>query len=157
MLPRKNAPKLKGIPFLLTHHNSRSVASECSKCLRNNNLHSLCSHDDKERAFVDCWTIFEICYALTLGYEIVQVYEAFLYFQQDFIFKDYMSFLARTKILHSNMPTDNIQDHLNEINNSMNFTGEDEITIKDLSPNQMTKTYIKDQMNIGLGNLKNNA
>ena len=152
VLPRKKAPELRGIPFLLTHFNSRSIAAECSTCLKNHNLHSLCEHDDEERAFIGTWTIFEICYALNLGYEILQVYEAFIYFEQAFKFKEYMSFLARSKILHSNLPTEDVQSHLDQINDGMNFNAADRITIKDLCPNEMAKVQMKDQMNMGLGN-----
>ena len=82
VLPRKKARKLCGIPFLVTRFNSRSIAAECSTCLKNQNFQSLCDHGDDERAFIDCWTIFEICYAISIGYEVVQIHEAFIYFEK---------------------------------------------------------------------------
>ena len=157
VLPRKKAPELKGIPFLLTHHNSRSVSAECNTSLKNNNLDSLCNHDDKERAFIDCWTIFEINYAITLGYQVLQIYEAMIYFSQEFIYKDYMSFLARSKICHSELPQENLQSYLDEINEGMDFNNDELVKISDLSPDHMAKTQMKGQMNMGLGKFLQNT
>ena len=66
--------------------------------------------------------------------------------------KNYMSFLVRTKIIHSNLPAD--QSYLDKVNKSMKLEGDDKIAIKDLNPNNMTKAYIKDQMNMALGIVK---
>ena len=63
-----------------------------------------------------------------------------------------MSFLARSKILHSELPTEDVQTHLDQINDAMNFNAADRITINDLCPNEMAKVQMKDIMNMGLGN-----
>ena len=63
-----------------------------------------------------------------------------------------MSFVSRSKILHSNLPTEDVQSHLDEINIGMNFRGADRITINDLCPNEMAKIQMKDIMNLSLGN-----
>ena len=79
VLPRSEAPKLHGIPFLLSRCRGKSIASECSTCLENDNRHSLCKHTDAERAFIDVFCIYELIYARSLGYKIETIYEGFIY------------------------------------------------------------------------------
>ena len=62
-----------------------------------------------------------------------------------------MSFLARSKICHSELPQENLQSYLDEINEGMDFNNDELVKISDLSPDHMAKTQMKDQMNMGLG------
>ena len=59
-LPRAVAPSLKGIPFLPKKIRQKSICSECSLCLSNDNRFSLCKHSDFERSFIETYTIYEL-------------------------------------------------------------------------------------------------
>ena len=56
-LPRGVGKKLKGIPFLPKKIRQKSIVSECSLCLENDNRSKLCTHSNFERSFVEVYTV----------------------------------------------------------------------------------------------------
>ena len=59
-LPRGVGKKLKGIPFLPKKIRQKSIVSECSLCLENDNKSKLCTHSNFERSFFEVYTVNEL-------------------------------------------------------------------------------------------------
>jgi hypothetical protein len=57
-----------------------------------------CSHSIEERAFTSSWCCVEIGYALQLGYQILETYEAYIYEQNQPIFKHFLEELGKYKV-----------------------------------------------------------
>ncbi len=69
----------------------------CSKCLKEKRQ-GLCDHDDEERALESEWTTAEIFKAVKVGYRLDTLFEAFLYPESDYLFRDYYLHLAKIKV-----------------------------------------------------------
>ena len=68
------APKTL-FPFLLTRHEKKSFGVICRKCLVENQK-GTCKHNEKNRSFVETYTIQEAAFAVsTCNYKILQIYE----------------------------------------------------------------------------------
>ena len=119
---------------------------------QNDNTFSLCQHSDFERSFIDTYTVYELAYARSLGYRIETIYEAFIYFEKNKILHEYMEFLAHCKLINKKVPSDKpeeIEEYVQSLNKSMNFTGKNIITAADLDPNPAQVAHTKGMMNQG--------
>lgn len=83
-------------PFLgyrvTSHISSQSyevIYGNCRTCMEERALQ--CTHAVEERAFTGTWTLIEMCYAQTLGYEILKVMEVWEYSENNTtLFRDFM-------------------------------------------------------------------
>ena len=93
-------PKDLFAPFLLYRKKDGSIVNTlCSFCSETNS--KTCSHTDEQRSFIATYMISEIEFALTLNYKILQIYEAHIYTNKDFILRDFIKKLNFFKTLYS--------------------------------------------------------
>ena len=91
-------------------------------------------------------------YARSLGYKILQIFEGLIYCQKDNFLQNYFQFLAKCKIIHKKLPSENpdeIKKYVERINKKMNFAGKNLISVEELEPNEINKYHVKNFMNQG--------
>jgi hypothetical protein len=108
-----DAPQGLYVPFLLYRvEKERSVASLCRTCCVKK-LNE-CTHTGVERYITGTYTVPEINYALSLGYDIVKIYEIWNYRTMGNIFGNVYKLLIRNKIKFSGLPKTVQQDEFEE-------------------------------------------
>ena len=70
----------------------------CRTCAEKGQM-AACGHDENSRSFTSVWTLREIAYSVTLGYKILDTYEAWVYLESEPIFKDFLEVLAKYKVI----------------------------------------------------------
>jgi hypothetical protein len=98
ILPPKNLEK----PFLLCRSRDNKVYQTlCSTCCE----HSIreCNHSRNERAITGEYYVNEIIYAINLGYELLDIYEAYLYTNSSYFLKSFVEILDYMKLKNSNL------------------------------------------------------
>jgi G:T-mismatch repair DNA endonuclease (very short patch repair protein) len=96
------------IPFLQYRvkqiNAEKTVSAICRTCAEKS-YENVCPHSENERAFCSVWTLDELAYAQTLGYEILQIYEAYIYEEAKPIFSKFLETLAKFKVRKCNKTT----------------------------------------------------
>ncbi len=91
---RVKCPDSLYLPALPVNSHGRMVFGLCSVCIEEERQ-DLCNHTDEERDLTSTWTSIELENACQVcNYQIVQIYEAFLYDEKEALFKDYYTSLA---------------------------------------------------------------
>lgn len=147
-------PAYLDIPFLsirltkpkrLVYTNCRTCAIRCQK--------NRCNHSKSERLLHVTLSHFEINFALSLGFEIFQIHEICIWSKQSFIFRDYVHFFARTKIISSPVPPayNSKEAYCDYVNASMEFPEELKICPTDLEENVYLRALSKSILNLLFG------
>ena len=88
-------------PFLVYRTKRGSVLNTlCKICCEVRN--EICNHSDEERSLIGSYMISEVEFALSLGYKILQIYEAHVYVKSDFILRDFIQKINYFKTISSN-------------------------------------------------------
>jgi len=140
-------PKGLFAPFLLYRKKDGSVVNTlCRQC--SETKMQVCKHNDEERSFIATYMISEIQFALSLNYQILQIYEAHVYEEKDFILRDFVKKMNFFKTLHSdclqNIDPEKHLDYCKDLNQKMNLFEESfiiEPKLVDNNPRQ--KNYFK--------------
>jgi len=134
-------------PFLMYRKkNGTTILALCKECAENENV--LCKHDDKTRSFTATYMISEVEFALTLGYEIINIHEIHYFLESDFILKDFVKKLNVFKLQSTdcfqNCQTDLEKENLcTLVNDRMELNHPDCITSQNVKPNQAKKNFYK--------------
>ena len=76
----------------------KSISAMCRTCAEKS-LTAICPHNDQEKAFISVYSLDEIAYAVnTLGYTLLNIYEAYVYTQHEPIFQSFLHMLAKYKV-----------------------------------------------------------
>ena len=87
-------------PFLLYRKKDGSVVNTlCKTCAEA--LSQKCHHSDEQRSFLGTYMLTEIEFALTLGYQIQQIYESHIYVENAPILRDFIQKLNFYKTAYS--------------------------------------------------------
>ena len=123
----------------------------CTACIKNRSAKK-CKHGVTKRAILvtACWN--ELNYAVSIGYKIEHIYEAYLYSKEEPIFQKFIQLLSREKIRFTNW-NGNIQDYLNDVNKKMNFPPSLQLTPSELTPNKIKRSYAKQDLVMIFGKL----
>ena len=137
MLVKILPPKKLFAPYLLYRKKDGSVVNTlCRLCSETNSIS--CNHGDEDKSFIASYMISEIEFALSLNYRVLQIYEAHVYTQKDFILKDFVQKLNFFKTLNSNclkeIPPDQHFKYCANLNEKMklsekNFTLKPELIV----------------------------
>ena len=57
-----------------------------------------CTHTDQERAFISVYTLQEIAYAETIGYQVLNWYEVYAYDAAEPLFQRFLHLLGSYKV-----------------------------------------------------------
>jgi len=141
---RYEVPKDTKFPFLQYKYTSYSrkrskiILSNCYKCGQNESpRQNRCSHSPEKRSFVQTLTLADVSYMMELGYTIHCCYEALLYFECDYIFREYLKFTSRQKICSSSKPRQMSKaEYCQRVNSEMDYKGELKISPEMLQPNK---------------------
>ena len=88
-------------PFLLYKLKNGSVVNTLCKTCAESKI-KICNHSEEQRSFIATYMISEIEFALTLNYKILQIYEAHVFVDSQFILRDFIQKLNYFKTLNSN-------------------------------------------------------
>ena len=97
-------PDFLNVPVLPKLSKSKLMFGLCSSCM-DERREPPCPHEDSDRDLVDVWTTVEICYAISCGYKVIRVWEAFYYTTLSPIFRTFYTKLARIKLESEGWPT----------------------------------------------------
>ena len=106
---------LNSFPFLPLKYPRRgknfqkTFRVSCFACLVSKQK-KLCTHDMNQRKFSGVYTLSEIAYSLELGYKLIELQEAIVFKNLEYVFSDFMRFLASRKIRFSKVPSSYKQD-----------------------------------------------
>lgn len=144
------------IPFLPVREakTQKNMRAYCSVCLRRR-LTRPCQHTLLEKSFIDCYTVTDLNYALSVGYVIVYYFEIIVYLQQAPLFADFMRVTAYHKIKHQEIPPGiaSLDLYCQEVNSGMGFTDGCRLRPQDLSPHPVLVSFFKLILNSALGSL----
>lgn len=97
------------LPLLHYTVDGKLLFPACRTCAENATL--VCNHSRSERALIGTYTTVEIGEALSMGYELMEVYQVLRYKQKsDHLFKDYVDTWIKLKAEASGYPSDCITD-----------------------------------------------
>ena len=142
------APQGLEFPFL-SHRikDSVSVAALCTSCAKDQTL-TTCNHTGMQKFITGTYTSIEINYALSLGYRIQNIYEAWHWSQKGPIYKKFMQLLLRKKVMYSGFPKDNMtesekQSYCSRVNITLSLCGKLALQTKDIKYDKRLKDYFK--------------
>ena len=85
--------------------------------------------------------------AIKYGYQVVEVYEAWHWDQQQDLFSDFMQLILRRKFMHSGFPknlsTDEYQSFCDQINHDLKLPDELKLTVNDIKLDPQKKLFYK--------------
>ena len=141
-------PQTLFAPFLLYRkRDGTTVNSLCKTCseLQIKN----CKHTDDQRAFLGTYMISEVEFALTLGYKVLQIYEAHIYTSNDYILKDFVQKVNFYKTLSTNcfdksMSNLEKKSYADFLNQKMELTDPKyRINCSNVEPNEARRNFYK--------------
>ena len=141
------------IPLLGLQLKDQYVYGNCSACIKKKNLKA-CKHGLKNRVILAtlCWN--EINYAVSLGYQIIHVYECYQYSSESKIFERFFHLLSRRKMMYSEKPPKiKAKTYVKEINELMNFPVELHLSEEDIIPSEFHREHAKQDLNMIFGKL----
>ena len=151
-----DSPSSLEYPFLpLRQNGSRSTYALCRTCALEKRL-APCRHTSLEsRGWVSVYSMDEIEYALTLGYDF-QFFEINAWENPKPIFRDFVRLLAVEKQTASSLPdlyegAEGLRQYCSEMNEYYKLSGSDQITTDDLIPDAKKRFFFKQLMNSFLG------
>jgi len=155
-------PKTLLFPFLQYRKKSgQNCNTLCRLCCESRS--KKCKHSDSNRAIIGSYMMSEIEYALTLGYEIVHIFECHVYEQHDFIFREFVEKLNyfKTKYTDCFQGLQTIKSKLQcltDLNRKMNLSDSTKFTLKSIEPNKGKRQFYKLAQNSFFGKFgqKNN-
>ena len=142
------APKNLDQPFLLHRtKDERSVATLCSTCADQQVL-SVCTHNGMERFITGVYTTVEINYALTLGYKVIHIFEAWHYEKEEPVFKKFRQLLLRNKVKFSGFPDATIskiekEKYCQSVNAKLDLSGQLKLQSSDFTNDRRRRKYFK--------------
>lgn len=140
-------PKNLIFPFLMYRTTSgRNCNTLCKLCCESRS--QSCKHSDTQRALIGCYMLSEIEYALTLGYQIISIFESHIYLKQDFLFKAFIEKLNYFKTIYSDCFEDcksksEKQKCLDTLNRKLNLEGSSKLTLHCVKPNVGKRFFYK--------------
>jgi len=156
------APRDLYAPFLSLRFGEQSYTSLCSKCVQIKNT-GVCRHKcPNKRRLVSTYTVVEIEYALSLGYELLFVYELYHYSNKAKVLSDFIKVISSFKLkatnLFENIAEESRQQLCDELNAKMLFDKPSlELTPNNVIPNSSEKQFLKDFLNSLFGRFALNS
>ena len=132
---------------------SKTYRISCRRCLLERR-EGLCTHSLEDRSFRSVYTLCEVAFAASLGYQILEIDEALLYTEQKRIFSSFFKLCASYKIRYDTVPEfyrDKLDLYCKEINEGMSFTEFELLTPDMLVSNPSEKLAAKQLMNRVIG------
>lgn len=139
-------PKNLFYPFLpIKLTNEKTVFTLCFQCAEK--MSKKCNHNDNERALTSVYYISEILFAISLGYQILEIYECYFFEKSEYILKSFVEKLVFLRLKHSNIFKDckSIQeqsDYCNFLNSEMDLKPPFSLTPQNVIPNEQKKTIL---------------
>ena len=129
----------------------------CKICARSG-LVDICKHTKTERSWDSSYTIEELEYAYSLGYDFFFL-EIWNFEKQEQIFKEFFQLLAREKLISSPIPNKSHEldpclskeDYCDEINSFLNLKGDARVNPTDLHVSPKRRHFVKQLLNSLLG------
>ncbi len=99
-------PRNLRVPLLPSRVNGKLFFTLCIQCASTNNM-SRCEHTNEEREMDGVWTTVELLEAISLGYQVVKVYEIWHYENvSTSLFRGYIDCFMKHKIANSGFPAE---------------------------------------------------
>jgi hypothetical protein len=133
---------------------NKMVSALCYTCA--NNEQSECQHDPDQRSINGVWTTDEINYSvIQCGYVVREIFEVLSWPKTMPLLKNFISVLARRKILASKLPENlsasQLEAHVSDLNADMGFAGRLKMKVEEFSNCPLTRHHTKLSLNSFLG------
>jgi len=153
------APKSIFVPILPVRDGNKLKFGLCRTCIRHM-VRERCQHGKKDREITDTWTTPEVLFAMHCGYQLITIWEMYVYEQSDFIFKDFYTRLARIKLESEGYPDtvessgfEEKEKYVTDLNEKMPGLN---LTSSNIIKNTGRRAFAKDVSNSGLGKFSQN-
>jgi hypothetical protein len=149
-------------PFLSYRFGEQSYNSLCFKCVQTKNI-GVCRHKcPNKRRLTSTYTVIEIEFCLSLGYQLLYVYELYHYSQKAPVLSDFVKVISSYKLratdLFDNVPKCDQTKVCDELNAKMRFTEPClKLSPQNIKPNNAQKQYLKDFLNCVFGRFALNS
>ena len=127
----------------------------CLTCMEEGDALSFkfCAHSDDKRAMTSVWTTFELEFAMTWGYKILDIHEFYSYPESAPVFRRFYLRLAQMKLGAEQWPEEccteeQKQKYVDELNSDMPGLNLD---VENVAPNDAKRQFAKLAMNCSLG------
>lgn len=149
------APEDLVIPYLPnTNKVGKTLFSLCAMCAQKKADFKSCSCKRSKRSFKGTYTIADLIYSITLGYEILEVYEILFYTREEPILRPFYSQLYREKLRVSLPPNQTKQSYVTEVNNGMNYSQQDSLKTTEVCSDPVYCDTLKKLLNLSLGKFR---
>lgn len=156
------APKDLYAPFLSYRFGEQNYTSLCFKCVQVKNT-GVCRHKcPYKRRFTSTYTVLEIEYCLSLGYELLYCYEMYHYPKKAQVLSDFIKVISSLKLratdIFQDVPTCDRQKMCDQLNVKMKFDEPSlQLTPHNVDPNDSQKQYLKNLLNSLFGRFALNS
>lgn len=100
-------------PILPLRMNNKLLFPLCFTCASESNNDD-CVHDDSQRSWVGTYVADELRVAITHGYRVGEIYEAWVYQTVNGLFAEYIKYYQKEKLYASGMPSGYNEDTIDE-------------------------------------------
>ncbi len=152
-------PKNLYVPFLqLRLEDGTCINTLCAFCAKICNQNT-CTHSDIERALTAVYFISEINFAITLGYQVLEIHECHFFRSADYILKEFVQILNCLKIQNSNClekfsTADEKIKYCEFLNETMELKHPFNLTPQNICDNSYLKSFYKLSANSLFGKLE---
>jgi hypothetical protein len=144
------------LPVLPIHCNKKMVFTLCQACAENEDV--LCTHSCAQRALVGTWTSVELQKAVSIGYQVLEVYQVWHWSQwSDRVYRQYIDKYLKMKQEASGYP-DWVQCSADEIQFKQAYFEAEGIHLDQIQKNTGKRAFAKTMLNCLWGkNAQNNT
>lgn len=153
-------PRKMFLPFLMYRIKcGKNVLTLCRTCSENFNFRKNkfvrnCRHSEDKRALTSSYLISEIEYAMSLGYEIIQIHEIHAYHSQKFILQEFVKCIDSLKLKHSTFSSEPTTEFCQKINSELNLPQAFMLEPKTFEKNEFKQSLYKIATNSFFGKLQ---
>jgi len=148
------APQECSIPFLQYRYKNENYLALCRGCIKSKK--AKCRHKVKAKQFTSVWTIPDINYALTIGYEILDVFEIHYFAEQKPLLKDFVKYLTSERLKNS-LQNFCPETFCNMVNSALELPPKFHLTPSNVTDNNSKRNMYKIETNALFGKFSQNA
>lgn len=139
-------------PFLPYRFGEQNFYGLCFSCIKSKNCGPCRHRNVNKRRFTSTYTVIELEFALTLGYQILYIYELYHYARKEPLLRDFVTAVYVNKLkssdLLSSVPKHQHQNLCEHLNAKMGTKSSPlEITPHNIRPNPSQQQFFKDILN----------
>jgi hypothetical protein len=144
-------PEGEELPFAAHQMKSGQwVNSVCRSCAEKQSVLP-CGHGIDDRSFTTTYTSLDIENMLNLGYQVLQIYEIWMYPKSDYSLRSFIQVLLTEKLKSEKIDKTKVQQLCDDANRTLSLEGDTKLQPSDFVENLSRRSFYKALINAILG------